>query len=59
MAGKFLTVVKKNKGNKEKGASLLEYALLAALVAIAAIGGMTFLGGQIDTSFSNIANAMP
>ena len=37
---------------EEKGASLLEYALLAALVAVVCITAMTFLGEQASISFS-------
>jgi pilus assembly protein Flp/PilA len=40
---------------KDDGASLVEYALLCALVAIAAIVGMNALGGGINTAFNSIA----
>jgi pilus assembly protein Flp/PilA len=39
----------------ESGASLVEYALLCALVAIAAIVGMKALGSGINTAFNSIA----
>jgi pilus assembly protein Flp/PilA len=39
----------------ESGASLVEYALLCALVAIAAIVGMRTLGTGINTAFNSIA----
>lgn len=39
----------------ENGASLVEYALLCALVAIAAIVGMRALGTGINQAFNNIA----
>jgi Flp pilus assembly pilin Flp len=34
----------------ERGASLIEYALLLALVAMVAVGAVTFLGGSVDKS---------
>lgn len=37
---------------KEKGASMLEYALLAALIAAVAVAAVTFLGTQASESFS-------
>jgi pilus assembly protein Flp/PilA len=39
---------------KEKGASLVEYALLVALIAIVAIVAVQALGRSVSTSFSNI-----
>ena len=40
----------------QRGASLVEYALLVALVAVAAIGGVTLLGTNSSSQFSNVAN---
>lgn len=39
----------------EKGATAIEYGLIAALVAVAAITGMTALGTALDTQFSGVA----
>jgi Flp pilus assembly pilin Flp len=36
---------------REDGQDLLEYALLAALIAIAAVGAVTVLGNHINTFF--------
>ena len=41
---------------KEKGASLVEYALLVALIAIICIAALRFLGRQVSTQFSNIGS---
>lgn len=41
---------------QEKGASLVEYALLVALIAVVAILAIQFLGTQISTQFSNVGN---
>ena len=41
---------------RDDGQDLLEYGLLAVLIAILAIGAVTTLGSKIDTVFwSNIA----
>ena len=42
----------------EQGASLLEYLLIAILVAMASIGGMTFLGQQESTKLDNVAQQL-
>ena len=42
----------------ESGATAVEYALLASLIAIAIIGGATALGGGINTMFNNIATSL-
>jgi pilus assembly protein Flp/PilA len=39
----------------EKGATAIEYGLIAALVAIAAIGGMKRLGTKLNTSMYTTA----
>jgi len=44
---------KRNKKN-EKGASLVEYALLVALIAIAAIAGINTLGEKVSNTFDDI-----
>lgn len=40
----------------ERGASLVEYALLVALVALAAISALILLGGNLDLRFNEIAD---
>jgi pilus assembly protein Flp/PilA len=39
-----------------KGATAIEYGLIAALIAVAAIGAMSALGGKLKTTFSNVSN---
>lgn len=39
-----------------RGATAIEYALVASLISVAAIGAMTTLGGSIDTMFNNVSN---
>jgi pilus assembly protein Flp/PilA len=42
----------------EKGATAIEYGLIAALIAVAAITAMQGLGKQLNTTFSNVSTAM-
>jgi len=43
-------------GNDERGASLVEYALLVALIAVVCIGAITLLGKNASTKFSTIGS---
>lgn len=40
----------------EKGGSAIEYALVASLIAIAAVGAFNNLGNKIDTMYNNVSN---
>ena len=40
----------------EKGATAIEYGLIAALIAVAAIGAMTTLGTGLKTNFNAVAD---
>ncbi len=42
----------------EHGASLVEYILLAVLISIAAIAGMTFLGAKSNNHMNNVGEAI-
>lgn len=42
----------------ESGATAIEYALLAALIAVALISSMTTLQGKISGTFTNAGNSM-
>ena len=44
--------------NETEGQDLIEYALLAALIALAAITAMTSLGGAINTKFNSISSSL-
>lgn len=39
-----------------KGATAIEYGLIAALIAIAAISAMSQLGGKISSTFNNVSD---
>ena len=41
-----------------KGATAIEYGLIAALIAVAAIGAMTGLGSNLNKTFSNVSSTM-
>ena len=42
----------------EKGATAIEYGLIAALIAVAAITAMTTLGTNLSTTFTTVANKL-
>jgi pilus assembly protein Flp/PilA len=42
----------------EKGQDLIEYALVVALIAFAAVAGMNTVANQINTSFSKIGTKL-
>jgi len=46
------------KNEQEKGAGLVEYALLVALIAIVAIAALQFLGTSISEQFSNVGSTI-
>lgn len=48
---KFMRKMLKN----EKGATAIEYGLIAALIAVAAIGAMSSLGTKLKGTFTNTA----
>lgn len=39
----------------EKGATAIEYGLIAALIAVAAIGAMSAIGTKLSATFSSVA----
>jgi pilus assembly protein Flp/PilA len=41
-----------------KGATAIEYGLIAALIAVAAITTMSALGSQLNTTFNNVTQGM-
>lgn len=44
--------------HEEHGQDLIEYALLAGLIALASIGAITTLGGNIQTKFTDVGTAV-
>lgn len=46
------------RNKEEQGASLVEYALLVALIAVIAIVAIRFLGQTVSTRFSSTASSI-
>jgi pilus assembly protein Flp/PilA len=44
--------------NDNSGVTAIEYALIAALIAIAAIAAFTLVGANLSTTFSTIAGQL-
>jgi pilus assembly protein Flp/PilA len=44
--------------SNEKGATAIEYGLIAALIAVAAITAMQGLGTSLNNTFTNVSTAM-
>ena len=42
----------------ESGATAIEYGLIAALIAVAIIGGVTALGNNTEATFNAVASEM-
>ena len=42
----------------ERGATAIEYVLIASLISVAAIAAMGTVGNKVSTVLSNVANAM-
>jgi len=50
---KFLKLFK-----NEKGATAIEYGLIAALIAVAAIAAMSNIGTSLKTTFSTVSSSL-
>ena len=44
--------------NDSEGATAIEYGLIAALIAVAAIGAMRGIGTKLNTTFNNVSSAL-
>jgi len=42
----------------EQGATAIEYGLIAALIAVAAVTAMGALGDQLDTTFTDVSTKL-
>jgi len=51
------TVIRKNIKD-ERGASLVEYALLLALIAVVCIGAITLIGSNANTKLSTVGSKL-
>ena len=50
---KFIKLLKNSKG-----ATAIEYGLIAALIAVAAIAAMQGIGTKVGTTFNNVSNSL-
>lgn len=50
---KFLKLIK-----DKKGATAIEYGLIAALIAVAAIGALSSVGTQLKTTFNTVSDSL-
>jgi pilus assembly protein Flp/PilA len=50
--------IKARFGRDERGASLVEYALLVALIAVVCIGAITILGTRTSDKFSSVGSKL-
>ena len=41
-----------------EGATAIEHGLIAALIAVAAIGAMQGIGNKLNTTFNNVSNSL-
>jgi pilus assembly protein Flp/PilA len=44
--------------SNDRGATAIEYTLIASLIAVAAITAMSAVGGKVTNVLGNVANAM-
>ena len=49
----FLKLIKNNKG-----ATAIEYGLIAALIAVAAVGAMQGIGTKLSSTFNNVSSKL-
>ncbi len=54
----FLAEWLKAHTKTERGASLVEYALLVALIAVVCIAAVTLLGKSAESKFSSVSSAI-
>ena len=50
---KFLKLIR-----NEKGATAIEYGLIAALIAVAAIAAMSSVGSKLNETFTNVSDGL-
>ena len=50
---KFIKMIRDSKG-----ATAIEYGLIAALIAVAAIAAMQSIGTKLGTTFNNVGNQL-
>ncbi len=51
-------VLERRRAREETGQGLAEYALILALIAVASILAITFMGSSINQTLSDLGNAL-
>jgi pilus assembly protein Flp/PilA len=54
----FVSAWMQSRCKTDRGASLVEYALLVALIAVVCIGAVTVLGQNASEKFSQVGSAI-
>jgi pilus assembly protein Flp/PilA len=54
----FIAAWLRSHTKSERGASLVEYALLVALIAVVCIVAVTFLGRSAEDKFNNVGSSI-
>ena len=52
-------VLRSKAGDGERGASLVEYAMLLALIVVVCVAAVTFIGDSSSESLSSTASMIP
>ncbi len=52
---KIVRLLSRLSGNR-RGATAIEYGLIASLIAVVAIGAMTVIGTKLSATFSNVGD---
>lgn len=55
---KILTAAIRRFLSRDEGVTAIEYGLIAALIGLAIIGGITTLGVNLETKFNSIASSV-
>ena len=53
-----MRAVLRNFWNDQSGATAIEYGLIAALIAVVIITGVTAVGTKLSTTFTNISTTL-
>ena len=53
-----INITKKNKADKQRGASLFEQAIVVALVGVTALAAVSLVGDKTKTKLNEIGNAV-
>lgn len=54
----FLAAWVRSRVDSDQGASLVEYALLVALIAVVCIAAITLLGNNASSNFNSVAGSL-